>query len=92
MAFTASQSTTTTTTTTTHFISQNQHIVKSTKSPYMILSTNLMTVKISKEKVPHTYKELIKRVMTLEYEKLLLLKSPKYNVASNIAITGRKEK
>ena len=42
----------------------------------VILCPNLMTVQTSKWKVPHTYKELIRRIMTSEYEKLLLLKSP----------------
>ena len=35
-----------------------------------------MTVKTSDGKVPHTYKELIRIIMTFEYENLLLLKSP----------------
>ena len=48
-------------------------------------------VKTSKGKVPHTYKELIRRIMTFEYEKLLLSKSPQNKVASNIAITQKKK-
>ena len=35
-----------------------------------------MTVKTSKDKVPHIYKELIRRMIRFKYEKLLLLKSP----------------
>ena len=58
----------------------------------MILCPNLMTVQTSKGKVPHTYKELLRRIMTFEYEELLLLKSPQNKVVSNIAITAKKEK
>ena len=46
-----------------------------------------MTVQTSKGKVRHIYKELIRRIITFEYEKLLLLKSPQNKVAPNIAIT-----
>ena len=46
-----------------------------------------MTVQTSKGKVQHIYKELIRIIITFEYEKLLLLKSPQNKVASNIAIT-----
>ena len=51
---------------------------------YVILSPNLMKVQTSKGKVTHLYKELIRRVMTLEYEKLLLLKSTQNKGTSNI--------
>ena len=40
-------------------------------------------------KVPHTYKELIKIIMTFKLLNLLLLKSPQNNVASNIAVTEK---
>ena len=44
---------------------------------YVILCPNLMTVKFSEDKVKkHISKELITRIIKLEYEKLLLLKSP----------------
>ena len=46
-----------------------------------------MTVQTSKGKVPYTYKELIRRIMTFKYEKLLLLKSIQNKVALNIVIT-----
>ena len=46
-----------------------------------------MTVQTSKGKVPYTYKELVRRIMTFKYEKLLLLKSIQNKVASNIMIT-----
>ena len=46
-----------------------------------------MTVETSKGKVPHIYKEIIRRIITFEYEKLPLLKSSENKVASNIAIT-----
>ena len=48
-----------------------------------------MTVLTSKGKVPPTYNELIRRIMTMMYENLLLLKSPE--IKSNIAITGEKK-
>ena len=48
-----------------------------------------MTVLTSKGKVPPTYNELIRRIMTLVYENLLLLESPV--IKSNIAITGKKQ-
>ena len=53
--------------------------------PHVILCPNLITVETTKGKVPHIYKELI-RIITFEYEKLLLLKSPQNKVTSNIAI------
>ena len=46
-----------------------------------------MTVQTSKGKVQHIYEELIRIIITFEYEKLLLLKSPQNKVASNIANT-----
>ena len=52
----------------------------------------LMSVQTSKRKVLHTCKELIRKIMTFEYEELLLLKSPQNKVTSNIVITGKKEK
>ena len=67
-------------------------IFTASRYPYVILCTNLMTVQISKGKVPRNFKELIRTIMTFEYEKLLLLMSPQNKVASNIAITGKKEK
>ena len=51
-----------------------------------------MTVQISKGKVPHTRKELIRIITKFEYEKLLLLKLPQNKVASKIKMTGKKEK
>ena len=48
---------------------------------------NLMTVQTSKGKVPYIYMELIRRIMTFEYEKLLLLESMQNKVASNVVIT-----
>ena len=42
---------------------------------YVILCTNLMMMQTIKGKVPCIYKELIKRIMTFECEKLLLLKT-----------------
>ena len=53
--------------------------------PYVILCPNLMTVQTSKGNVPRIYKELIIRILTFEYEKLLLLKSTQNEVTSNIA-------
>ena len=46
--------------------------------PYVVICPNLMTVQTSKGKVPYIYKELIRRIMTFEYEKVLV---------SNIVIT-----
>ena len=46
-----------------------------------------MAVQTSKSKVPHIYKEVIRTIITFEYEKLLLLKSPQNNVESKMAIT-----
>ena len=40
----------------------------------------------------YTHKELIKRIMTFDYGKLLLLKSLESRVVSNIVITGKKER
>ena len=54
---------------------------------HMIKCLNLIAVQTSKGKVQHIYKELIKRIITFEYENMLLLKSPQNKVASNIAIT-----
>ena len=45
-----------------------------------------MTVQTRKGKVPYIYKELIRRIMTFEYEKLLLLKSMQNKMATNIVI------
>ena len=45
----------------------------------------------SKVKVPHTHKELIRRI-TFEYVKLLPLKWPQNKVTSNIAITEKRKK
>ena len=55
--------------------------------PYVILCPNLMTVQTSQVKVPQIYKELIQKILTFEYEMLLLLKSTQNKVASNIVIT-----
>ena len=44
----------------------------------------------SKVKVPHTHKELIRRI-TFEYVKLLQLKWPQNKVTSNIATTEKKK-
>ena len=41
----------------------------------------------SKGKVANIYKELIRRIMTFKYEKLLLLRTLQNKVASNIVIT-----
>ena len=75
-------------------ILQYGHIVRkdfflvftASRFPHVILCPNLITVETNKGKVPHIHKELIRRIITLEYEKLLLLKSPQNKVASNIAI------
>ena len=48
---------------------------------------NLMVVQTSKGKVQHIYKELLKRIITFEYENMMLLKSPQNKMASNIGIT-----
>ena len=56
---------------------------------FHILCPNLMKVQNSKGKTPHTYQELITRIMTFEYEELLLLNFPQSKVASNIAITKK---
>ena len=52
------------------------------------LFPKLMKVQTSKKR----YNILIRRIMTFEYEKMLLLKLPQNNVASNFAITVQKEK
>ena len=49
-----------------------------------------MIVETSKERVAHTHKELIRRIL-FEYVKLLPLKSPKNKVTSNIAIPENKK-
>ena len=41
-----------------------------------------MTMQTNKRKLPHIYKELIRRILTFEFEKLLLLKSPQNKGAS----------
>ena len=64
-------------------------VFTASRFPYMVLWPNLMTVLTSKGKVPPTYNELIRRIMTLVYENLLLLESPE--IKSNIAITGKKQ-
>ena len=51
-----------------------------------------MMVQTSKGKVPRTLKELMTRIITFVYEKLLLLNSSRNKVTSNIAITGKKRK
>ena len=48
-----------------------------------------MTVQISKGKISHIYKEVIRRIMKFEYKKLLLLKSPGNKVGSNIVTTEK---
>ena len=50
-----------------------------------------MTVLASKGNVPNTYKELIRRIMIFEYGELLLLKSSKNKVASDLVISGKKK-
>ena len=67
-------------------------VFTTSRFPYVILCPNFMMVQTSKVKVPNTYKELIRRFVTFEYEKLLLSKSSQNKVASNIAITGKKKK
>ena len=62
-------------------------IFTASRFPHVYLCPNLITVQTSKGKVSHTYKELVRRIMTFEYKKLLLVKSPQIKVASNIAIT-----
>ena len=57
--------------------------------PHVILCPNLITLQTSKGKVRHNYKELIRIIMTFEYENLLLLKSPQNNVESNTEITEK---
>ena len=63
-------------------------VITASRFPYVILRPNLMMVQTSKEKVPHAYKELIRRIMTFED----LLQLPQNKVASDIAITGKNEK
>ena len=58
----------------------------------VILHPKLMKVQTSKGKVPHPYTEFTRRIMTFEYEKLLVLKSTQNKLASNIAITSKREK
>ena len=67
-------------------------VFTTSRFPYVILCPNFMMVQTSKVKVPHTYKKLIRRFVTFEYEKVLLSKSSQNNVASNITITWKKEK
>ena len=49
-----------------------------------------MTFQTIKEKILHTYKELIRRI-TFKYVKLLPLNWPQNKVASQIAITEKKK-
>ena len=46
----------------------------------------------SKGKAPHTFKELMRRIIAFEFQKRLLLKSSQNEAASNIAISGKKRK
>ena len=48
-----------------------------------------MTLQTSKGKLSPTYNELDRKIMALEYEKLLLLMSPQSKVESNIVITEK---
>ena len=59
--------------------------------PYVILCTNLMTVQITRGKARHTCKELIRRIMTFDYEKLLLLKSPHVKWHQILRSLGKKQ-
>ena len=67
-------------------------IFTASQFPYVILCLNLMKMQTSKGKVLHICKGLIRKIMTFEYEQLLLLKLSQNKVASNIMITGKKEK
>ena len=58
------------------------------KTQHVTLCPNLMTAQSSKEKISHSYKELIRRITKFEFEKQLPLKSPKIKVAKNIVTTG----
>ena len=46
----------------------------------------------SKGKAPHTFKELMRRIIAFEFQKRLLLKSSQNEAASNIAISGKRKK
>ena len=69
------------------FFSSGFVLFTALRLPFVILYPNLMTVQTIKGKVPYVYKGLIRKIMTFEYEKLLLLKSTQNKVASNIEIT-----
>ena len=47
-----------------------------------------MMVQTREEKVPHTCKEVIRKIMTFKYEQLL---SPQNKDASNIMVSGKKK-
>ena len=77
-------------------VAQKDYFVVFTASrfSYLILCANSTMVSTNRGKEPHTCKELIRRIMTFEYGKLLLLKLSQNitKVASNIVISGKKEK
>ena len=76
-----------------HVVCKDRFVIFTTsRFPYAFLCLNSMTVQTSIEKVSHIYKELIRRIMTLEYKKLLLLKSHQNKVASNIVTTEKNKK
>ena len=50
-----------------------------------------MMVQTRKKKVPHAQKEIIRKIITFLFAKLLLLRSPKNKRASNIVITEKKK-
>ena len=49
----------------------------------LLCGIHCFTISICKEKVPNAYKELIRKIMTSEYEKLLLITSLQNKVTSN---------
>ena len=49
-------------------------VITTSRFSYVIMSPNLMMVQTSKGKVQHIYKELIRIIISLEHEKLPLLK------------------
>ena len=62
-----------------YVIQKNCFVVfTASRFPDVILCKNLMTMQTSKGKVPHTYKKLISRITTFEYEKLQKKSGIKY--------------
>ena len=48
-----------------------------------------MTVQTSKGKAPHTYEELMRRIMIFEFQKWLLINLPQNKATSSIVISGK---